>query len=70
MDFEGILNQIFQPYFYYSVMFLVVSFVCVKILTKYCNFIGQRTKSLVCRSCVLHSGGRMISGMVLLAVRM
>ena len=47
MGFEGILNQIFQPYFYYSVMLLVVSFVCVKILTKYCSFIGQRTKSLL-----------------------
>jgi len=47
MGFEGILNQIFQPYFYYSVMFLVVSFVGVKILTKYCSFICQRTKSLL-----------------------
>ncbi len=47
MGFEGILNQIFQPYFYYSVIFLVVSFVCVKILTRYCSFIGQRTKSLL-----------------------
>ena len=47
MGFEGILNQIFQPYFYYSVIFLIVSFVCVKILTKYCSFIGQRTKSLL-----------------------
>ncbi|MGA3111802.1 MAG: M48 family metalloprotease, partial [Candidatus Bathyarchaeia archaeon] len=47
MGFEGILNQIFQPYFYYSVIFLIVSFACVKILTKYCSFIGQRTKSLL-----------------------
>jgi len=47
MGFEGIFNQIFQPYFYYSVIFLVVSFVCVKILTKYCSFIGQKTKSLL-----------------------
>ena len=47
MGFEGILNQIFQPYFYYSVIFLIVSFGCVKILTKYCSFIGQRTKSLL-----------------------
>ena len=47
MNFEGILNQVFQPYFYYSIMFLVVSFACVKILTKYCSFIGQRTKSLL-----------------------
>lgn len=47
MGFEGFLNQIFQPYFYYSVIFLVVSFVSVSILTKYCSFIGQRTKSLL-----------------------
>jgi len=47
LGFEGILNQIFQPYFYYSVIFLSVSFVCVKILTKYCSFLGQRTKSLL-----------------------
>jgi Zn-dependent protease with chaperone function len=47
MGFESILSQIFQPYFYYSAIFLVVSFVCVKILTKYCNFISQRTKSLL-----------------------
>jgi Zn-dependent protease with chaperone function len=47
MGFEGILNQIFQPYFYYSVMFLAVSLVCVETLTKYCNFISQRTKSLL-----------------------
>jgi Zn-dependent protease with chaperone function len=47
MGFEGILNQIFQPYFYYSVIFLVVSFACVKILTQSCGFIGQRTKSLL-----------------------
>ena len=47
MGFEGILNQIFQPYFYYSVIFLVVSLLSVKILTKYCNFLGQRTKSLL-----------------------
>jgi Zn-dependent protease with chaperone function len=47
MGFEAILNQIFQPYFYYSVIFLAVTFVCVKILTKYCSFLGQRTKSLV-----------------------
>ena len=47
MGLEGILNQIFQPYFYYSVIFLSVTFVCVKILTKYCSFLGQRTKSLL-----------------------
>ena len=47
MSFEGILNQIFQPYFYYSIIFLVISFACVKALTRYCSFIGQKTKSLL-----------------------
>jgi len=47
MGFEGILDQIYQPYFYYSVIFVVLGFVCVKILTRYCNFISQRTKSLL-----------------------
>lgn len=47
MNFEGILNQIFQPYFYYSVLFLVISFVCVKVLARFCHFMGRRTKSIL-----------------------
>jgi len=47
MNLESILNQAFQPYFYYSVIFLVLSFACVKVLTKYCNFLSQKTKSLL-----------------------
>jgi len=47
LGFDGILNQIFQPYFYYSVIFLSVTFVCVRILTKYCSFISKRTKSFL-----------------------
>lgn len=47
MGFEGILNQIFQPYFYYSAISLVLAFVCVKILTSTCGFIGQKAKSLL-----------------------
>lgn len=47
MNFDSILFQIFQPYFYYSIIFLVVSFVCIKVLTRYCSFIGQKTKSLL-----------------------
>ena len=47
MNFESILSQIFQPYFYYSVLFLVISFVCVKVLARFCHFMGQRTKSLL-----------------------
>jgi len=47
MSFEGVLNQIFQPYFFYSVLFLIISFVCIKVLTRYSHFISQRTKSLL-----------------------
>src|SRR5271157_371173 len=47
MNFESILTQIFQPYFYYSMIFLFISFVCIKVLTHYSNFLGQRTKSLL-----------------------
>ncbi len=47
MSFETILNQIFQPYFYYSVLSLVISFVCIKILLRFTNFLGQRTRSLM-----------------------
>ncbi len=47
MNFEIILNQIFQPYFYYSIIFLVISFVCIKALSRFTNFLGPRTKSLL-----------------------
>lgn len=47
MNFEAILNQIFQPYFYYSVLSLVISFVCIKAVSKFTNLLGQKTKSLM-----------------------
>jgi heat shock protein HtpX len=47
MNFEDVLVQVFQPYFYYSVIFLTISFVCIKVITKCCPFIGSRTKSLI-----------------------
>ena len=47
MSFEGILNQIFQPYFYYSLLFLIVSFVCIKVLVRFFPFIGPRVKSIL-----------------------
>ncbi len=47
MNFDGILNQVFQPYFYYSIIFLIASFVSIKVLTRYCGFMGQKTKSLL-----------------------
>lgn len=47
MSFEGILYQVFQPYFYYSIIFLAISFICIKILTRYFNLIGKKEKSLL-----------------------
>jgi Zn-dependent protease with chaperone function len=47
VNFEDVLVQVFQPYFYYSIIVLAISFVCIKIITKYCPFIGSRTKSLI-----------------------
>src|SRR5208283_5926657 len=47
VNFEDILVQVFQPYFYYSVIVLTISFVCVKIVVKFCPFMGSKTKSLI-----------------------
>jgi Zn-dependent protease with chaperone function len=47
MSFEGIFNQVFQPYFYYSVTSLVISFVCIKGLARFFNFMSRQTKSLL-----------------------
>jgi hypothetical protein len=38
--------QFFQPYFYYSTTLLIVSFVCVKALTKYNHLLTTRIRSL------------------------
>ena len=47
MNFEDVLVQVFQPYFYYSIIALAISFVCIKIVVKFCPFIGSKTKSLI-----------------------
>jgi len=47
MNFEDVLVQVFQPYFYYSIIVLAVSFVCIKIVLKCCPFIGSKAKSLI-----------------------
>lgn len=41
-----ILLQLFQPYFYYSITLLVVSFICVKVLVKYNRLLTAKVKSL------------------------
>ena len=47
MNFEDVLVQVFQPYFYYSVIVLAISFVCIKIVVKFCPFMGSKIKSLI-----------------------
>jgi len=47
MNFGDVLVQVFQPYFYYSIIILAVSFVCIKIVIKCCPFMGSKTKSLI-----------------------
>jgi heat shock protein HtpX len=47
MNFDGVLTQVFQPYFYYPVLFLIASFVCVKIIMRFCHVLAPRTKSLL-----------------------
>lgn len=45
-DLNDILMQVFQPYFYYSTILLVVSFICVKLFTKYNLLLTTRVKSM------------------------
>jgi Zn-dependent protease with chaperone function len=47
MTFESVILQVLQPSFFYSVIFVVLSFVCVKVFIKFCPFISERTKSLL-----------------------
>jgi heat shock protein HtpX len=47
MNFEDVLVQVFQPYFYYSIIALAISFVCIKIVVKFCPFMSSKTKSLI-----------------------
>ncbi|MCL1976795.1 MAG: M48 family metalloprotease [Candidatus Bathyarchaeota archaeon] len=47
MSFEGVVIQLLQPYFFYSAVFLIASFVCIKIFTRFCSVISEKTKSLL-----------------------
>ena len=47
MNLGDVLIQVFQPYFYYSIIFLAISFGCIKIITKCCPFLSSRVKSLI-----------------------
>ncbi|MDR0471480.1 MAG: M48 family metalloprotease [Nitrososphaerota archaeon] len=45
MSFDGVFLQVLQPAFFFSVVFLVLSFVCVKVFIRFCPFISERVKS-------------------------
>jgi Zn-dependent protease with chaperone function len=47
MDTYGVLTQIFQPYFYYSIVILVASFICIKLFTYFCPTVPSKIKSLL-----------------------
>ncbi|MGD0645093.1 MAG: M48 family metalloprotease [Candidatus Bathyarchaeia archaeon] len=47
MNFEDVLVQVFQPYFYYSIILLAVSLVCIKVIITCCPLLGSKTKSLI-----------------------
>jgi Zn-dependent protease with chaperone function len=44
---DNVLAQVFQPYFYYSVILLILSFICIKILLKYNRLFGRRARSIM-----------------------
>lgn len=46
MNFESVLTQLLQPYFYYSVIFLAISYVCIGVVLKYCSFFGRKARSM------------------------
>jgi hypothetical protein len=43
---DNVLAQVFQPYFYYSAVLLIVSFVCLKMLLKYNLLLSRRKRSI------------------------
>jgi Zn-dependent protease with chaperone function len=47
MNFDAVLNQLFQPYFYYSLVFMILSFVTIRVVLRYSSFMGQKTRSLL-----------------------
>jgi heat shock protein HtpX len=43
---DNVLAQVFQPYFYYSMILLAISFICVKAFLKYDHSLSRRTRSV------------------------
>lgn len=46
MNLDNLLAQVFQPYFYYSVILLILSFICVKMLLKQNHLMSRRARSI------------------------
>ena len=46
-DLNDFLFQTFQPYFFYSVVFLAVAFVSIKVLLKFSPYLSRRDQSLI-----------------------
>jgi len=46
IDLNYILMQLFQPYFYYSITLLAVSFICIKAIARYNSLLTTRMRSL------------------------
>jgi Zn-dependent protease with chaperone function len=47
VSFEDFLTQFLQPYFFYSLVFLSISFVCTKVFLKFNPFMSRRTQSII-----------------------
>ena len=43
---DEVLAQVFQPYFYYSIILLVISFICVKAFLRYDHSLRRRARSI------------------------
>ncbi|HEY4675369.1 MAG TPA: M48 family metalloprotease [Candidatus Bathyarchaeia archaeon] len=43
----GIIAQFFQPYFYFSVVFSAIAFICTRLLLRDDCFLGRKTRSIV-----------------------
>jgi heat shock protein HtpX len=46
VSFDDVLTQFLQPYFSYSLVFLAISFVCIKIFLRFNSYLDRRTRSI------------------------
>ena len=47
LSFNDFLTQVLQPYFFYSLVFLSLSFVCIEVFLKFNPFISRRIQSTI-----------------------